>query len=246
VGQPPPDTLDPNQRPSPLGQSSGSPSSVATLALPMLSPDEVRTAVEAGSEDPGVYLAAARYAAENNDAELATNMLAVGGDFADDPAGYWVTAIDIAAEADNAHMAVALANQILLAAERQDYYPTVYSTLGEALYRAALTPGNFDFEGVRDLVESFRNAHPLVRTMIARALITFDRLIAFQSAENVLEAILNTDIPMQEARLVLGELYAARGDSEAARLEWEAVLEGDRVSPWLRDRARALLAELPR
>jgi predicted negative regulator of RcsB-dependent stress response len=46
--------------------------------------------------------------------------------------------------------------------------------------------------------------------------------------------------------LVLGEIYASRGQWEEARMRWQQALEAPDAPMWVRERARELLAGPPR
>jgi len=80
---------------------------------------------------------------------------------------------------------------------------------------------------------------PVALAILARVLMVNDDLTG---ADAALQRALERDSRMPDIRLVAGELYAAQGNLEQARAEWQRILNGGPAPEWLLQRAQTLLA----
>lgn len=128
--------------------------------------------------------------------------------------------------------------------DRVEAFAEVRIHAGSYFYEQASQAGELGSLEVRRIANQLQGESALLmQTMLARNLITQER---YQAAETALRQVLNQDSDFAEAHLVLGELYAALGDNDAAQDEWDSLFDLSTPVPlWVRERAATLISNNP-
>jgi serine/threonine-protein kinase len=161
----------------------------------------------------------------------------------DDPVRFLMTAADIARQAGEPTAAFALYAQTLteITPESQSYAP-VRAIAGEYMYNVAITTGALNPLQIRRINSDPRlQQSPLTNALIARALITDERL---RIAEIALNRALEQSSTLAETHLIIGELRQAANSPARARAEYELAANLPDAPAWVKTRAAELIRSL--
>jgi len=158
------------------------------------------------------------------------------------PIIFLMSAADLARGLNKPNEAFALYAEALIRGQDSNFYEAIRATAGEYMYRAAIDPDALNPLQIRRINSNQRfDDSPLVKALIARALMNDNRLII---AEIVLSRPDVRDSAMPEIHLITGELRQADGIPGRARLEYELALNVPDAPAWITARANELIRSL--
>jgi serine/threonine protein kinase len=216
-------------------------STVTPSAIADLSVDQAQATLTNNPNDEQAYLALAKALWLRDENEAAQKAVQDGYAVASDKISYLLSAASIANQVDRVTASLFLDGQALWAAQNDAArYPDVRAQVGEALYKAALSPSNVDIRELERLNRSVPDFQQpaLFDIMAVQLLVTQKRLSLAQVAYNRLSSA-TTKLP--EAYLVHGELLQAQGNNEKANKEWKAALQIPDTPQWVTERITELL-----
>jgi tetratricopeptide (TPR) repeat protein len=217
------------------------PSTIELYDVPLLSPDEARTAIAQNPNDPSNYLALARAEVPSGNLFSLMNTLKEGARHSDDPIRYWLTVGTGAIPSGHLAITYAAYNDALMRAASGDNYPQVRAFVGEQLYNAAQLPGAGELRVLQAWFgeQEADSVPPLLEVMYARTLSKNGRHA--QLRPEVSQIIEEAPDDLAEAHLVRGEWYVSSGEREQAIQEWESARSQADAPQWVRERATELI-----
>ncbi|MDX2141100.1 MAG: protein kinase [Chloroflexota bacterium] len=220
------------------------------LAIEELSLEDAQALVSTNPDDPSAHLALFRAQLVAGQTEELWDTLAAGLPSAGNAAQYLLSAASTASAMEANGVAIAIVREGLIELADDPSFAAFREYGGRALYDVSTT-GNaldlFDLRQIREFDEGAeRLQSPIYSTIRARVLLEMQRpRRGDQIAEAILESTLTRAPNLPEALLVLGEVYAVRGQREEARTYWQQALNVPDAPEWVRERARQLLAAPP-
>lgn len=159
----------------------------------------------------------------------------------DDPIRFLMSAADIARDFNKANEAFVLYAEALTRADSATF-TAIRTTAAAYMYEAAIEPQLLNALQIRRMNSNpHYDAVPLVKALLARALISDERLIIAGIALNRPSV---RDSAFPEIRLIIGEWRAAENNAGRARVEYQVARDTPDAPAWVIERANALLAAL--
>ncbi len=203
--------------------------------------NEAETRLAQAPSDPTAHLAVARALLLRDRLADAETAIRAGLEYAPSPAAYLITAGDLMRQSGHFAEAFPIYFQALRVTDPTLTPSQVRGEIHLILYTMSGETRGLSQEQI-DRLQRFTEIEqtpPVALAILARVLMVNDDLTG---ADAALQRALERDSRMPDIRLVAGELYAAQGNLEQARAEWQRILNGGPAPEWLLQRAQTLLA----
>ncbi len=217
------------------------------FVVTVLSVADAQALVRSEPENPAAYLSLVRALAVEERYAETEQPLTNGATRTNDAVTYMLSAAAALHDANRDGAALLLLRDSISRLQDAPNFDLMREFGGRSLYEAALTQRGvelFELANLRDLRDlsdaTLRTTSPIAQAISARALLTVNRPLL---AARLVETALNRAPGLAEAQLVLGEVQAANGNIDSARLQWTAARDGASAPNWVKERARLLLGE---
>lgn len=223
------------------------PDGLTLFVVPVLSVADAQALVRSEPDNPAAYLSLVRALAVEERYAETEQPLTNGATRTNDAVTYMLSAAAALHDANRDGAALLLLRDAISRLQDAPNFELMREYGGRSLYEAALNPRGvelYELANLRDLRDltdaTLRTSSPIFQAFSARALLTVNRPLL---AARLVETALNRSPGLAEAQLVLGEVQAASGNFDSARLQWTAARDGASTPQWVKERVRLLLGE---